>query len=180
MVSSNLPDVSQLMFVCVCVCARHKRVQLLLCAAPCILNLEGSSLLTKLPSCRCAACLPACPPCPAVSSSHILCPPLQPLPTVLAAAAEAEATTFIITSGPSARAGTKSSGGGGLFAFGGGAKGAARAAQLAEKAGVEKYVVLRAAGLDATSVGGAPGLVVAEAGSLDPALAGKGIVRGRE
>jgi hypothetical protein len=97
------------------------------------------------------------------------------LPVVLAAAAEAEATTVIITSGPSARGGgTKSSGGGGLFSFGGNkGGGSSRAAQLADKAGVERYFVLRAAGLDAAGEGsGAPGLVVAEGGSVDPATAG--------
>jgi hypothetical protein len=104
---------------------------------------------------------------------------LQVLAASLAAAADAGASAFIITSGPSARAGTKSSSssGGGLFAFGGGAKGPAgadRAAQIAEKAGVGSYFVIRGAGLTATSPASvAPGLVVAEAGSVDPALAGQ-------
>lgn len=99
----------------------------------------------------------------------------QVLPGVLAAAADADATAFIITSGPSARTGTKSSGGGGLFAFGGrGAQGADRAVQLADKAGVGSYFVLRGAGLTPTSPpSAAPGLIVAEGGSVDPALAGQ-------
>lgn len=105
---------------------------------------------------------------------------LQVLPAALSAAADADATTFVITTGPSARAGTKSSaGGGGLFALsgggkGGGAQGADRAAALAEKAGVASYFVIRGAGLTSTSpASAAPGLVVAEAGSVDPALAGQ-------
>lgn len=100
----------------------------------------------------------------------------QALPAALAAAAEAGATAFVITSGPSARTGTKSSSGSGLFAFGGkgGAQGADRAAQLAERAGVDSYFVIRGAGLDSTTPpSAAPGLVVAEAGSVDPALAGQ-------
>jgi hypothetical protein len=106
---------------------------------------------------------------------------LQVLGASLAAAADAGATAFVITSGPSACAGTKSSGGGGLFAFGGGAKGPAgadRASQLAEKAGVGSYFVIRGAGLTSGSPAtAAPGLVVAEAGSVDPALAGQVRVR---
>lgn len=113
-----------------------------------------------------------------------MCPPsrvaTQVLPTALSAAADADATAFVITTGPSARsAGTKSSaGGGGLFAFGGGkgggAQGADRAVALAEKAGVGSYFVIRGAGLTSISpASAAPGLVVAEAGSVDPALAGQ-------
>lgn len=103
----------------------------------------------------------------------------QVLPAALSAAADADATAFVITTGPSARTGTKSSaGGGGLFAFGGGGKGGAQGADrvvaLAEKAGVGSYFVIRGAGLTSTSpASAAPGLVVAEAGSVDSALAGQ-------
>jgi len=113
---------------------------------------------------------------PADVDCHGLCGLMtQVLPGVLAAAADADATAFIIASGPSARTGTKSSSGGGLFAFGArGAQGADRAVQLAEKAGVGSYFVLRGAGLTPSSPpSAAPGLIVAEGGSADPALAGQ-------
>lgn len=101
------------------------------------------------------------------------CPCLQVLPAALAAAAAADATAFIITSGPSARTGTKSSGGG-LFSFGGGRGPSGRAAQVAEQAGVGRYFVIRGAGLQpGAPASAAPGLVVAEAGSVDPQLAGQ-------
>lgn len=105
---------------------------------------------------------------------------MQVVPAALAAAADADATAFVITAGPSARTSAKpsSGGGGGLFSFGGGSQkgpqGAGRAVQIAEQAGVGRYFVIRGAGLDASAPpSAAPGLVVAEAGSVDPILAGQ-------
>jgi hypothetical protein len=112
----------------------------------------------------------------AVSLLFPLCNLSQLLPAVLAAAAEAGSTPIIVTSGPSATPGaSKPKPSGGLFAFapklGSGSKG--RAAAIAEKAGVESYVVVTAAGLNA---GGeeatSQNLVLAEAGTVDPATAG--------
>jgi hypothetical protein len=102
---------------------------------------------------------------------------LQLLPAVLAAAADAGSIPIIVTSGPSAVPGAAAAKpSGGLFAFapklGGGGKG--RAAALAEKAGVDSFVVITAAGLNAAGEEAtSQNLVVAEAGTVDPATAGR-------
>jgi hypothetical protein len=94
----------------------------------------------------------------------------------LAAAADAGCTAIIVTSGPSATPGAAASKpSGGLFAFapkiGGSSKG--RAAAAAEKAGLESYVVVTAAGLNAAGEEAtSQNLVLAEAGTVDPATAG--------
>jgi hypothetical protein len=102
----------------------------------------------------------------------------QVLPAVLSAAAQADATAIIITAAglPSAK---KSSNGGGLFNFGGGASrgaatGSSRAAALADKVGLQRYFVIQAAGLDtdaAADSASTQGLIITEAGEEAPVSA---------
>jgi hypothetical protein len=96
---------------------------------------------------------------------------------VLEAAADAGCTPIIVTSGPSATPGAAApKPSGGLFSFapklpGSSSKG--RAAAVAERAGLESFVVVTAAGLNAAGEEAtSQNLVVAEAGTVDPATAG--------